>query len=91
VVLSAPALSIVATEAEFLKANPNVEVTLKGYCTPEEGRRYGPGVLAALRASKVRDELVDRGDIANTRIAAAPALVPVAGDADIAQVVIIRN
>ena len=89
VALSLAAHSVVASEAAFLKENPKVTVTIKGYCTPEEGRRFGPGVLATLRTNKVRDELVARGGIPGTRI--THAATATACNAEQARVVIVQN
>jgi outer membrane protein OmpA-like peptidoglycan-associated protein len=81
VTLSAPAQSVIAGQAAFLKEHPGVVATLTATCTPEEGKRFGPGVLATLRANKVRDELIARGGVARARVetaAAASAAAPVA-------------
>jgi hypothetical protein len=88
VALSPPARSVIAREAAFLKHNPAVTVTIRSYCTPEEGKRFGPGVLATLRSNKVRDDLVALGGIAGTRI--APAATAEC-NADSGRAVVVRN
>jgi class 3 adenylate cyclase/outer membrane protein OmpA-like peptidoglycan-associated protein len=67
VVLPASANATVDRQAEFLKANPTITVTVEGYCSEDEGAREGPAALAQLRANQVRNALKARG-VAGTRI-----------------------
>jgi hypothetical protein len=79
-------------QAAFLKEHPGVVVTVTATCTPEEGKRFGPGVLATLRASKVRDELIARGGVARARVEAAASDASAAiCDAASGRAVIMRN
>jgi eukaryotic-like serine/threonine-protein kinase len=88
IVLTAPAQPVIATEAAFIKDHPDIALTVKGYCTPEEGKRFGPGVLAKLRANKVRDELADRSGVPKSRIQTA---ADNACDAAAARAILVRN
>ncbi|MGA8548809.1 MAG: adenylate/guanylate cyclase domain-containing protein [Stellaceae bacterium] len=54
-------------QADFLQANPGVTVTVRAYCSHDEGAREGPQVLAQLRANQIRDALKAAG-IAGDRI-----------------------
>ena len=54
-------------QADFLQANPGVRVTVRAYCSHDEGAREGPQVLAQLRANQIRDALKAAG-IAGDRI-----------------------
>jgi class 3 adenylate cyclase len=67
VALSQSAGEALARQADFLRANPGVKVTVRAYCSDDEGARLGPQVLAQLRANQVRDALETRG-IAGDRI-----------------------
>ena len=57
VALSQSAGEALARQAGFLRANPAVKVTVRAYCSDDEGARLGPQVLAQLRANQVRDAL----------------------------------
>jgi outer membrane protein OmpA-like peptidoglycan-associated protein len=65
---AAPAID---RQAAFLRDNPTINVTIKTYCSPGEGKREGTETLAALRVNQIRDALKARG-IAADRIAAEP-------------------
>jgi outer membrane protein OmpA-like peptidoglycan-associated protein len=67
VVLSGSANAVIERQAEFLKDNPAITVTVEGHCSEEEGAREGPSVLAQLRANQVRNALKERG-VAGARI-----------------------
>ena len=67
VALSQSAGEALVRQADFLRANPGVKVTVRAYCSDDEGARLGPQVLAQLRANQVRDALETRG-IAGDRI-----------------------
>ena len=54
-------------QADFLQANPGVRVTVRAYCSDDEGAREGPQVLAQLRANQIRNALKAAG-IAGDRI-----------------------
>jgi outer membrane protein OmpA-like peptidoglycan-associated protein len=56
-----------AQQAAFMQANPGVKLTVKAYCSDDEGARQGPQVLAQLRANQIHDALKARG-IAGDRI-----------------------
>jgi outer membrane protein OmpA-like peptidoglycan-associated protein len=88
IVLTTPAQPVIATEAAFIKDHPDVAVTVKGYCTPEEGKRFGPGVLAKLRANRVRDALADRSGVPKSRIQTA---ADDACDATAGRAILVRN
>ena len=51
----------------FCATSPAIAVTVRVYCSPDEGARAGPKVLAELRANQLRDALKARG-IAGDRI-----------------------
>jgi class 3 adenylate cyclase len=65
--LSPAAKGSVDQQAEILRANPGVKVTVKTYCSDDEGGRFGRQVLAQLRANQIRDALEAQG-IAGGRI-----------------------
>lgn len=67
VVLPASANATIDRQAEFLRANPTITVTVEGYCSEDEGAREGPAALAQLRANQVRNALKERG-VAGTRM-----------------------
>ena len=67
VALSQSAAASLKQQADFMRANPGVKVTVRTYCSDDEGARLGPQVLAQLRANQVRDALETRG-IAGDRI-----------------------
>jgi class 3 adenylate cyclase/outer membrane protein OmpA-like peptidoglycan-associated protein len=66
VTLSDAARSTIDQQAAFLQDNPKITVTIEGHCSPDEGSREGPAVLAQLRANQVRNALRERG-IADSR------------------------
>jgi class 3 adenylate cyclase/outer membrane protein OmpA-like peptidoglycan-associated protein len=78
VALSQSAGASLKQQADFLRANPGVKVTVRAYCSDDEGAREGPQVLAQLRANQVRDALKARG-ISGDRIKIDNACRP--GDA----------
>jgi peptidoglycan-associated lipoprotein len=61
VALSQSAAASLKQQADFLRANPGVKVTVRAYCSDDEGAREGPQVLAQLRANQIRDALEARG------------------------------
>ena len=67
VALSQSAAASLKQQADFLRANPGVKVTVRAYCSDDEGAREGPQVLMQLRANQIRDALEARG-IAGDRI-----------------------
>jgi class 3 adenylate cyclase/outer membrane protein OmpA-like peptidoglycan-associated protein len=67
VVLSGSANSVIDRQAEFLRDNPTITVTVEGYCSDDEGARESPAALTQLRANQVRNALKERG-VAGTRI-----------------------
>jgi class 3 adenylate cyclase len=69
VVLSQSAGSTIDRQAAFLRQNPKITVTIRAYCSQDEGAREGPETLAALRANQIRDALRARG-VAGDRIMA---------------------
>jgi class 3 adenylate cyclase len=86
-------------QAAFLRANPSVSVTVRAYCSGDEGAREGPRVLAELRANQVRDALKFR-KIAGGRIkiendcrngSATPTGADEASQAQNRRVVLLRN
>ena len=91
VTLSAPALSVIAKQAAFLEEHSEIMVIIEGYCTPEEGKSFGPGVLARLRANKVRDELTKHGGVAGSRIRTATVASADACTAQSGSVIVERN
>ena len=70
VTLSRPTRAALDEQAAFLKGHPEITVIIEGSCTPPESRR-GPGVLAQLRANKIRHELIDHYGMAAARIRVA--------------------
>ena len=99
VVLSQSAGVAIRQQAAYLRANPNVTITVDAYCSDDEGAREGPKVLAELRANQVRDALEARG-IAAGRIKVENAchsgrtMTPLPDEATAAQsrrAVLIRN
>ncbi len=52
--------SAIATNAEFLKSNANVDVQVEGHCDERGGRQYNLA-LGERRAKAVRDQLVALG------------------------------
>ncbi len=72
VVLSRSAGSTIDRQAAFLRDNPKITVTIKAYCSQDEGAREGPAVLAQLRANQIRDALRARG-VAGDRVKAENA------------------
>jgi outer membrane protein OmpA-like peptidoglycan-associated protein len=86
-------------EAAFLRANPKVTVTVRAYCSDDEGARVGPKTLATLRAYAVRNALKARG-ISGGRVtaenacqteAASAARDDAAAEAQYRRAVLIRN
>jgi class 3 adenylate cyclase len=69
--LSKSDVAAIGRQAVFLRDNPRIVATIKVYCSPDEGARIGPHVLAVLRANKIRDALKTRG-VAGERIKAGP-------------------
>jgi class 3 adenylate cyclase len=69
VVLSRSAGSTIDRQAAFLRENPKITVTIKAYCSQDEGAREGPETLAVLRVNQIRDALSARG-VAGDRISA---------------------
>ena len=69
VALSRSAGATIDRQAAFLLDNPRITVTIKTYCSQDEGAREGLETLAALRANQIRDALSARG-IAGDRITA---------------------
>ena len=99
VVLSQSADAAIGQQASYLRANPNVTITVEAYCSDDEGAREGPKVLAELRANQVRDALEARG-IGASRIKVENAchsgrtMTPLPDEATAAQsrrAVLIRN
>jgi len=66
-VLSESSRSTIDRLAEYLRDNPEITVTIEGYCSEDEGLRMRPSDLAQLRANQVRNALKERG-VAGTRI-----------------------
>ena len=89
VTLSSSARASIDRQATYLKDHPEFSATVRGYCTPREGERFGPGVLAELRANKVRNELVGRDAVPAGRILTAGAAK--ACDARAGLAVLLRN
>jgi class 3 adenylate cyclase len=99
VALSAAADASIRQEADSLRRNPGVTMTLRAYCSAGEGEREGPKVLAELRANQIRDALKQAG-VAGGRIkvenACRPGSPNAAGGAETSgqqnrRVVLIRN
>ncbi len=72
VVLPRSAGPTIDRQAAFLHDHPMMTVTIKTYCSPDEGAREGTRTLAELRANQLRDALKARG-VAGDRIKAEPA------------------
>lgn len=98
VVLSEGARSTIDRQADFLRDNPKIAVTIEGHSSEDEGAREGRSVLAQLRANQVRNALRERG-IADNRIRIVnyvetkPAVI---GDSEASQaqnrsVIVLRN
>jgi class 3 adenylate cyclase len=98
VALSQSAGSTIDRQAAFLRDNPKITVTIKAYCSRDEGAREGPATLAALRANQIRDALRARG-VAGDRISAengcrtgsSAKAAGVAAEAQNPRVLLIRN
>ncbi len=98
VVLPQSASTTIDREAAFLRDNPKATVTIKAYCSDDEGARVGPKTLAALRANAVRNALKARG-IIGTRVTAesscqtegAGATGDAAAEAQDRRAILIRN
>jgi class 3 adenylate cyclase len=67
VALSRDADASIRREADSLRRNPGATLTVRAYCSAEEGKRQGPEVLAELRANQIRDALEQAG-VAGGRI-----------------------
>jgi class 3 adenylate cyclase/outer membrane protein OmpA-like peptidoglycan-associated protein len=67
VILSQSAGLTIDRQAEFLRDNPKITVTIEGHCSEDEGAREGPSILAQLRANQVRNAFKARG-VAESRI-----------------------
>ena len=65
--LSAAATGTIDRQAAYLREHPDVAVIVEGYLSDDEDAREGRGVLARLRADKVRKALTERG-IAAARV-----------------------
>lgn len=65
--LSEKAKATLDRQAAYLRERPDVAVTVEGYSSQTEDARKGEGVLADLRARRVRAALTERG-VAATRI-----------------------
>jgi class 3 adenylate cyclase len=99
VALSQTAGASLKQQADFLRANPGVKVTVRAYCSDDEGAREGPQVLAQLRANQIRDALKARGitgDRVKVESACRPGGLNSSGAGDAAQAqnrraVLIRN
>jgi outer membrane protein OmpA-like peptidoglycan-associated protein len=59
--LSEAASASIRREADSLRRNPGVTVTVRAYCSTDQSEREEPKVLAALRANQVRDMLKEAG------------------------------
>jgi peptidoglycan-associated lipoprotein len=63
IALPQSASTTIDREAAFLRDNPKVTVTIRSYCSDDEGARVDSKTLAALRAIVVRNALKARGII----------------------------
>jgi outer membrane protein OmpA-like peptidoglycan-associated protein len=98
VVLPQSASLTIDREAAFLQDNPKVTVTIKAYCSDDEGARVGPKTLAVLRANAVRNALKARG-IIGSRVTAesgcqadgATASGDAAAEAENRRAILVRN
>jgi len=88
--VSADFQSVIRDAAEYLKANPGINVVVRGYTSPSGSPRYNL-TLAERRATAVRDQLVNFYQISTHRIDAVSGSIDPESSEEVARRVEIRT